>query len=138
MALKLWMSLKHYGIEGYRTLLGQNVRCVEHLDYLVRNSDDFTAFHKPNLQMYSFRYTPPSVTEKYQDNQQLLDEKLDILNQQLTDKIQLSGLAFFMTTRIRGKVSLRLSVCSHRTTEKDIDLVFNKLREIGEGIIKEY
>lgn len=138
MALKLWMSLKHYGIEGYRTLLGQNVRCVEHLDKLVRNSEDFTALHKPNLQMYSFRYTPPAVTEKYKSNPRLMDEKLDILNQQLTDKIQLSGLAFFMTTRIRGKVSLRLSVCSHRTTEKDIDIVIFKLREIGEDILIEF
>lgn len=135
MALKLWMSIKHYGLEGYRTLLSQNVRCVEYLDSLVRNSNDFTAFHKPNLQMYSFRYTPTKLVQKYKDNPQLLEEKLDILNQQMTDRIQISGVAFLMTTRIRGKVALRLSVCSHRTTISDIDTVFLKLREIGEDLI---
>ena len=35
-ALKLWMTLKHYGTEGYRALLRQNVRCAAHLDALVR------------------------------------------------------------------------------------------------------
>jgi aromatic-L-amino-acid/L-tryptophan decarboxylase len=43
----------------------------------------------------------------------------------------LSGTAFVMTTRLRGLTVLRLSICSHRTTLMDIDVVFNKIREIG-------
>lgn len=134
LALKLWMSLKHYGAEGYRKLLTQNIKCVEHLDKLVRNSPDFRALHKPNLQMYSFQYAPPAITRNWTDGEDKLNAYLDILNQQITEKIQLSGTAFMMTTKIHGRVVLRLSVCSHRTTLMDIEVVFAKIREIAESI----
>lgn len=135
IALKLWMSLKHYGVEGYRKLLSQNVKCVEHLHQLVATSKDFKVLHKPNLQMYSFQYAPPEVTNKWNDDPGKLNEYLDHLNQEITEKIQLSGTAFMMTTKIKGRVVLRLSVCSHRTTRKDIEVVFAKIREIGESLI---
>jgi glutamate/tyrosine decarboxylase-like PLP-dependent enzyme len=132
-ALKVWMSLKHYGVEGYRILLGQNVECVEYLDELVRNSRDFEVLHRPNLMIYSFRYAPEAL--KKTKKPEALDKKLDDLNQQIADKIQWSGEAFIMTTKIHARVVLRLSVCSHRTTLEDIDRVFLKLREIGENLI---
>jgi len=133
-ALKVWMSLKYYGLEGYRTLLGQNVRCVEHLDKLVRESPDFEAFHPPMLLIYSFRYAPEELRTKAQESNEAAEEMnayLDQLNQQIADEIQLSGVAFLMTSKIRGRVVLRLSICSHRTTPGDIDLVFTKIREFG-------
>lgn len=133
-ALKVWMSLKHYGAEGYRKALSQNVKCVEHLHELVKNSPDFRVLHEPNLQMYSFQYAPAALVESLKDEPVKLDEQLDILNQQLTDEIQLSGVAFFMTTKIRNRIVLRLSVCSHRTTLEDIDIVFFKINEIGKTL----
>lgn len=133
-ALKVWMSLKHYGAEGYRKLISQNVKCVEHLHELVSNSPDFRVLHKPNLQMYSFQYAPASLVQSLKDEPEKLNEQLDILNQKITDEIQLSGVAFFMTTKIRNRVVLRLSVCSHRTTLEDIDIVFFKINEIGKTL----
>lgn len=59
--LKVWMSLTHYGVEGYRTLLGQNIKCVVYLDQLVRASSDFEALHAPKLFIYSFRYAPEEL-----------------------------------------------------------------------------
>lgn len=135
LALKVWMSLKHYGVEGYRTLLSQNVKCVEHLHKLVVNHPDYRSLHKPNLQMYSFQYSPQKLVKKWQDNPDKLNEQLDVLNQQIADNIQISGVAFIMTTKIHNRVVLRLSVCSHRTTLNDIELVFNKLTEIGESLL---
>jgi aromatic-L-amino-acid/L-tryptophan decarboxylase len=133
-ALKVWMSLKFVGVEGYRSLLSKNVRCVEHLDTLVRADADFEAFHKPNLFMYCFRYCPATLKEKLKNDPGQLKEKTDILNQQLADEIQNSGKAFIMTSKLRGDVVIRLSVCSHRTTLKDIDMVFAALKDIGTKI----
>jgi glutamate/tyrosine decarboxylase-like PLP-dependent enzyme len=134
-ALKVWMSLKHYGADGYRTLLRQNVTCAEHLDKLVRESSDFEALHEPTLFIYSFRYAPEALRRKAEESKERSEEinaYLDRLNQQIADEIQLSGIAFVMTTKVRDRVVLRLSICSHRTTLDDIDLVLAKLRELGE------
>lgn len=135
-ALKVWMSLKLYGAEGYRKLLSQNVECAAYLDKLVRDDPDFETLHKPVLFIYSFRYAPHEITAKWEGGTEELNQKLDILNQQIADEIQLSGVAFIMTSKVKGYVVLRLSICSHRTTLDDIDVVFKKLKEIGEGLVK--
>jgi aromatic-L-amino-acid/L-tryptophan decarboxylase len=134
-ALKVWMSLKHLGTKGYRTMLSQNVKCIEYLDKLVRNSPDFEPLHKPNLFMYCFRYSPVTLRKIWGVDTEQLNEHLDILNQQIADDIQLSGTAFIMTSKVRDRVVIRMSVCSHRTTLDDIDRVFSKLTEIGESLI---
>jgi len=136
-ALKVWMSLKHFGVEGYRRLLAQNVRCAEHLDRLVRESAEFEALHEPTLFIYSFRYAPEAyraAAEVSAEKAQEINAYLDRLNQRIADEIQLSGVAFIMTTKVRGRTVLRLSICSHRTTLEDIDLVFAKLMELGKKL----
>ena len=136
-ALKVWMSLKHYGVQGYQALLGQNVRCAEHLDRLVRASRDFEALHQPTLFIYSFRYAPEdlrSAATRSPEHRAGIDAYLDRLNQRIADEIQLTGVAFVMTTSVRHRTVLRFSICSHRTTLRDIELVFEKLRELGEKL----
>jgi glutamate/tyrosine decarboxylase-like PLP-dependent enzyme len=128
-ALKVWMTLKHYGVDGYRKLLAQSVHCAERLDELVRASDDFEALHEPNLFIYSFRYRPARLRDRVGEEQTA--SYLDRLNQMIADGIQASGFAFVMTTTMHERVVLRLSICSHRTTPRDIEAVFNKLGEIG-------
>jgi aromatic-L-amino-acid decarboxylase len=133
-ALKVWMSLKHYGVEGYRTLLRQNVRCAEYLDELVRGSPDFEVLHEPVLFIYSFRYAPEALrrqAEESSNEAEKINAYLDRLNQLIADEIQLSGVAFLMTSKIRDRVVLRLSISSHRTTLSDIDLVFSELIYLG-------
>jgi glutamate/tyrosine decarboxylase-like PLP-dependent enzyme len=136
-ALKVWMTLKHYGVDGYRRLLAQGVRCAERLDELVRASADFEALHEPNLFIYSFRYVG-NAAKRLQTagngpgtDSQALNAYLDWLNQRIADEIQASGLAFIMTSTVHGHTVLRLSICSHRTTLEDIEAVFNQLSLIG-------
>ena len=139
-ALKVWMSLKHYGVEGYRTLLRQNVRCAEFIDKLVRESTDFEALHEPVLFIYSFRYAPEILRNQAKESHEVSEEVnayLDRLNQRIADEIQLSGDAFIMTSKVRGRIVLRLSISSHRTTLTDIDLVFAKLRDLGAKLQKQ-
>lgn len=137
-ALKVWMSLKHLGVEGYRTLLRQNIQCVEHLHSLVGADADFETLHKPNLLMYCFRYSPQSLQRKYKNDPEKHKANLDVLNQQICDEIQASGKAFIMTSRIKGDIVIRFSICSHRTTLQDIDTVFGALKEIGNSLQSRY
>lgn len=135
-ALKVWMTLKHYGVDGYRRLLAQGVRCAGRLDELVRASADFEAMHEPNLFIYSFRFVPRRLrtgahSNGSEDNELAVNAYLDWLNQRIADAIQASGLAFVMTSTVRGHTVLRLSICSHRTTLGDIETVFNELSLIG-------
>jgi glutamate/tyrosine decarboxylase-like PLP-dependent enzyme len=128
-ALKVWMSLKHIGVERYRQLLERDVELVEYLDRLVRNSDEFEPLCRPVLQMYCFRFLPRS-------GKRLNDSELDVLNQKIVDMAQLTGKVFLTTTSVRGKTALRVSVTNHRTTRKDIKLTFDLLRGIGRELVQ--
>ncbi len=134
-ALKLWMTLKHYGVAGYRALLRSGVNCAEHLDSLVRDHDDFATVQEPNLFIYSFRYIPADLREAVDDLPDAslvrVHQYLDELNQSIVDEVVQSGLAFLTTTTIHGRRALRMSICSHRTTRADIEAVFEGLAETG-------
>lgn len=141
-ALKLWMTLKHYGLDGYRTLLRKSVNCAAHLDTLARAHDDFATVQEPNLFIYSFRYVPADLQEVLADPPAVPLERvhqyLDELNQAITDDVVRSGFAFLTTTTIRGRRALRMSICSHRTVPADIEMVFDRLAETGKRVDDEW
>lgn len=133
-ALKFWMTMKHYGKEGYQKLLRQNILCARHLDKLVRTSPDFIALHHPELFIYSFRFFPQGASEVYDPSES--DLYLDKINQEIVDEIMASGFAFIMTSKVKGRIVIRLSICSHRTTLEDIEKVFVRLQETGRRLWK--
>jgi len=130
-ALKLWMSLKHYGLDGYRRLLQRNVELVEYLDQLVRGSDDFEPLCKPVLNVYSFRYNPGRASSGFPD-----EEHLNELNEMIVYEMQLSGKAFLTTTSIRGKTAIRVCIANHRTTKRDVQLTFDSMRTVARELQK--
>ena len=48
-----------------------------------------------------------------------------------------TGFAFIMTSKVKGHIVIRFSICSHRTTLEDIEAVFERLQEIGKRLHKE-
>ena len=132
-ALKVWMTIRHYGKKGYQTLLRQNILCAKHMHQLVSASTDFIPMHQPELFIYSFRYCPLSLREK-EGNE--VNDFLDSLNQKIADEIMASGFAFIMTSKVKGHIVLRLSICSHRSTLADMESVFKRLQETGQRLEK--
>ena len=128
-ALKVWMSIKHHGREGYQKLLRQNILCAQYLHQMVSESPDFVPMHIPQLFIYSFRFFPKALRQ--QTDHPRLNEYLDKLNQKITDEITATGFAFIMTSKVKGHIVIRLSICSHRTTLQDIEQVFKRLQQIG-------
>lgn len=136
-ALKVWMSLKATGLDGYRELLGRNVAQVELLDERVKGHDDFESFHAPNLFMYSFRYAPADIRAALESDRldgtgrDPVERYLDEANDSIAASIQESGLGFLTTTEMDGHVALRMSICNHRTTEEDVEVMFDAFAEAG-------
>jgi aromatic-L-amino-acid/L-tryptophan decarboxylase len=118
------MSLRLYGAEGYRAIFRRTIACAKHLHALVAASDDFEVIQpEPELYLYSFRYVPAQLRGD--------DARLDEFNQHVADELVRRRLAFVMTTRIHGRVTQRLSICSHRTTERDIEETLAAMRAVG-------
>jgi glutamate/tyrosine decarboxylase-like PLP-dependent enzyme len=137
-ALKVWMTLRHLGRDGLRRLLRQGIACARHLDGLVRSSEDFEPVQEPVLFIYSLRYAPAALraeAARGPRQRERVERLLDRVNQEICDQLQASGLAFVMTSRVHGRVVIRLSICSHRTTLADIEQVFEAFRSMGETLL---
>lgn len=128
-ALKVWMVLRFFGTRGLREVFSKNLSLTRRLHNLVREHPDFEVLHEPTLYIYSFRYVPNALAECREEAG--IQTQLDHLNQQIAEAIQRSGLALVMTTRIRGRVAIRLSICSQRTLDKDIDATFEAIARCG-------
>jgi aromatic-L-amino-acid decarboxylase len=128
-ALKVWMALRFFGSRGLRELFSKNLGLTRHLHNLVREHPDFEVIHEPTLYLYCFRYVPNALAERQGEPE--VQTLLDRLNQEIVEAIQRSGLALVMTTRIRGRVAIRMSICSHRTLEEDVDATFEAIARWG-------
>jgi aromatic-L-amino-acid decarboxylase len=128
-ALKVWMVLRSFGATGLREVLSKSLRLTRHLHALVGEHPDFEVLHEPTLYVYSFRYLPNALADRPRSPE--LEACVDRLNEAIAQAISRSGLALLMTTRIRGRVALRMSNCSHRTLERDVEATFEALAGLG-------
>lgn len=128
-ALKVWMTLRFFGASGLRALLAKNIGLARRLHGLVHDHPDFQVLHEPTLALYSFRCVPYALAER-QDEPEIA-RQIDVLNEEIARAVQQGGLAFLMTTRIRGRVALRMSIASQRTLAGDIDATWEAIAAAG-------
>lgn len=133
-ALKVWMVLRFFGARGLREMMSKNLALARYVHALVRDHPDFQVLHQPSLYIYSFRYVPHEVAERQDDP--IVAQWLDDVNQQIAEAVQRSGVAFLMTTRMRGRVALRMSICSQRTLESDVDETFEEIARAGRRLAR--
>lgn len=131
-ALKVWMTLRHFGAAGLRRQLAHQVSLARHLHRLVADHPDFEVLHEPRLFLYCFRFLPHALAERR--GEAVAEARIDRLNQEIAELLQRSGLALVMTTRLGGRLALRFSICSHRTRATDIDRTFDAVARLGRGL----
>ncbi len=120
-ALKLWMSLKVFGLEAFRHAVNRGITLAEHAETVLRRSTCWEVVTPAQLGIVSFRYLPANGSEQAANavNQQLIQEMMD------------DGFAALSSTTLRGKTALRLCIINPRTSEQDIEETIEKLERFG-------
>jgi glutamate/tyrosine decarboxylase-like PLP-dependent enzyme len=117
-ALPIWATLRAYGRTGHREMVERHLDLAERLEFLVDQAPDLELLAPARLCVVCFRYTAP-------------DHDLDTLNAALGKAILADGRVFVGTTVYRGMTVLRPAIVNWRTTEEDIDLLVDVVRELG-------
>jgi glutamate/tyrosine decarboxylase-like PLP-dependent enzyme len=128
-ALKVWMALKHHGLDGYAELINRDISLAESLAENIRESRDLELMAPPSLSIVCFRYSPGQPRHN--------DERLNTLNKGILEKLQLSGQSFLSSTVLEGRFVLRACIVNPRSTEDDIDLVVNLVEKLGAQVLLE-
>lgn len=107
-ALKLFMSLKTFGLKTFRAAVQYNLELAEELEEYLRNSNKWEVVSPATLAIINFRYNP--IKEAYTEDQ------LDKINQKIAENILASKEALLVTTVLNGQIVLRMCLINPRTT----------------------
>lgn len=118
-ALKLWMVLRSFGQEGLAARIREHCRLAGLLGELIDEDTHFERLAPTPLSLVCFRAHPFGMHDEAQ---------LDMLNQRLLTLLNAQGHFFLSHTKLNGKITLRASINSLRTTEQDIRNLWDALQ----------
>jgi aromatic-L-amino-acid decarboxylase len=127
-ALKLWMSWKHLGTDGFGRLIEANDDLASLLARRCAEADDFEAIPEvPDLSVVCFRHLPGGRDAALA----LGPADLDAHQDRLQTALEKSGDGWLTTTRLRGATYLRAGIVNYLSTEADIDRLLATLRRLA-------
>jgi glutamate/tyrosine decarboxylase-like PLP-dependent enzyme len=126
-ALKLWLALKHIGVDGYRDSISRDIALARTLQQRVGEARDFELVAAGPLSITCFRYRPPDGPTD--------GAELDALNRRVLDRVQAAGEAFLTGTELAGRFVLRACIVNFRTEESDLDRLIAALRTEGRALV---
>jgi glutamate/tyrosine decarboxylase-like PLP-dependent enzyme len=121
-ALKVWITLRHYGIAQLGRMIAKNCRSAVYLGKLVEDSELFKLAAPVSLNICCFCLKGARAIGSE-----------DAVIARLVEEIQLSGIAAPSTTRIGTRLCVRVALLNHRTTDDDVDVLFKSACEILRG-----
>ncbi|HEU4561723.1 MAG TPA: pyridoxal-dependent decarboxylase, partial [Longimicrobium sp.] len=120
-ALKVWMALKHHGLDGYRRMIDHDLSLADHLAARVKREAEMELLEPRGLSVVCFRVVPNALRAD--------DAALDALNRAVVGEVQLGGRAFITGTVVHGRYWLRACIINHRAAEPDVDAMVDAVLE---------
>jgi aromatic-L-amino-acid/L-tryptophan decarboxylase len=120
-ALKLWMSLKVFGLAAFREAVARGFLLAEFAEALLQSSSHWEIVTPASMGIITFRFVPGGVPE----------QAIDLINQDIVEETLKEGFATVSSTSLRGRKVLRLCTINPRTTEDDIHQTLQRLEHFG-------
>jgi glutamate/tyrosine decarboxylase-like PLP-dependent enzyme len=122
-ALKVWLSVKVLGVGWFRQLVVRCLRLAEYAEGLLI-AEGFRIVVPRSLGVVCFRHEPAHL-----GNGQVLDDH----NRDVQEAVNATGRVFLTSTRLGGRVTLRMCFVNWRTTAADVEEVVRLLTEAASG-----
>ena len=117
-ALKLWMSLKVFGLESFRAAVETGLANAEHVQSLLEKDTCWEIMTPARLGIVTFRYVRKGAEL----------EELNALNKRIATKLIYDGYAMVVPTYIGETLVLRLCPINPRTTREDLEGTIERLK----------
>jgi aromatic-L-amino-acid/L-tryptophan decarboxylase len=120
-ALKLWMVIRHYGVEGLRELIGRHCALAAELAGWVEAEPGFELCAPVPLSVVCLRAVP--------EGRALTAEEIDRFNLALLERVNAGGRVFLSHTRLREGIVLRVAIGNLKTEREHVRVAFEQLRD---------
>jgi glutamate/tyrosine decarboxylase-like PLP-dependent enzyme len=123
-ALGVWFAMKTFGLDRFGELISHQCALAREFGRRIAATPPLELLAPVTLNVVCFRYAAP-----------LAAEACDALNARIAVELQERGVAVPSTTRIDGKLALRMNVMNHRTTQTDLDATLAAVLSAGEDLL---
>jgi aromatic-L-amino-acid decarboxylase len=119
-ALKLWMLLRWFGLEGLRRRIRNHLRLTAAFQAALDAAPDWERLAPVPFSTVCFRFRP----ERFAAD----EPALDALNAAIMDAVNRSGEVFLSHTRLRGRFTIRLAIGNLRTEVRHVERAWELLQ----------
>lgn len=123
-ALKVWMSIKSYGIRRIKEMIQKDIDLTNYLADQIEAAPDFELTSTSKLAVACFRYTGTLTSE----------EEITAINRQLIPALEKDGRIFITGTTLNNQFVIRACLINHRMHEGTVDYLINVIREVASTI----
>lgn len=127
-AVKVWLALKHIGLDAYQKRLDNLMKLAEYAEQRVAREAQLEQLVPRTSITICFRYLPLKVTE---------ESTIDAFNLKLRERLRKSGQTLVNYAHVDGKLSIRLALINGLLEKTDIDQFFTVFIREGKNIEKQ-
>ena len=124
-ALKVWLTIKEHGLARLGAMIERNCAQADYLAQRIMSERDLEILAPVSLNICCFRFTGGGLSDDQQDE----------VNREIVIRLQEKGVAAPSTTRIGGRLAIRVNITNHRTANADLDLLANVVLELGHDLL---
>jgi len=114
-ALKVWMSLKFFGVDAFRQVIDRCLDLAAQAETTLRESGQFEILSPASLGVVCFRRITDDGGHRVRDG-----AALEAINTKLVNELAASGEALVSSTRVNGTYALRFCILNHGTSWDDV------------------
>jgi aromatic-L-amino-acid decarboxylase len=125
-ALKLWVMLRWFGLEGYRRRIAWHLELAQALAGWVDADPDFERLAPVHFSVVCLRYRPRALAGREAEPD--VATRLDELNAGLIDAVNRTGEVFLSHTRLDGRFTIRVALGHLRGEERHVQRAWTIIR----------
>jgi aromatic-L-amino-acid decarboxylase len=125
-ALKLWMQIRWFGLEGLRRRIAYHLEQAERVVAWIDADPDWERLAPAPFSTVCFRYRPAHLAGR--EDEPVVRADLDELNTRLMDAVNRTGEVFLSHTRLRDRFTIRIAIGNLRTEPRHVERAWELLR----------
>ncbi|MBA3644861.1 MAG: amino acid decarboxylase [Gemmatimonadaceae bacterium] len=122
-ALKLWMVIRSYGVEGLASVVREHIRLAAELAAAVETAPEFELLARPKFSTVVFRSnrggTPAEVNEH---------------NRRVVEAVNATRKTFISHTTVRGMYAIRIAIGNLNTGAENVERAWDIIRKTASKI----
>ena len=123
-ALKLWMIIRAFGVDGLTSLIREHCLMASDLARTIASTPSWKVVAPVHFGLVVFRYQPHGYP----------DDRADELTEAIMHRVNESGEAFLSHTRVRGRYAIRLSIGNQRTKIEHVQRAWQLLQDAARSL----